>query len=194
MTWGTPCEVAERIFTFPGAATGKLCDDIIAMLSKSESQAARVTDSVGGNAAKLVVDPSFRRAKIWKFSAAGSLTRQVSRLFHRTATKIVQPLGTLGYSIDDPQFTMYPQGGFFNPHTDSGPLYRNRWFTMILYLNESFSGGETNFPDLDCSAVPRAGSVVVFPSHYLHASLPIRKGQKYICVTWILRDTLNIWP
>jgi hypothetical protein len=67
--------------------------------------------------------------------------------------------------------------------------------TLVVYLNEAFSGGETNFPRLDVTITPKTGSAVLFSNtgdggqrddRSLHASRPIVDGEK-----WILVKTVN---
>lgn len=76
----------------------------------------------------------------------------------------------------------YEPGQFFAPHYD-GAFVRNEQegsrLTLILYLNEDFEGGETNFLDLDVSVRPRTGQALLFQHALLHESAPIVRGTKY---------------
>jgi hypothetical protein len=84
----------------------------------------------------------------------------------------------------DAEIVRYPQGGMFKPHTDTNRDNPHRAFTVIIYLNDDFSGGETSFPDLNYDCRPKAGRVLVFLSTQLHAGLPVIKGEKNIIVFW----------
>ncbi|WP_186139453.1 2OG-Fe(II) oxygenase [Burkholderia gladioli] len=66
--------------------------------------------------------------------------------------------------------------------------------TLLMYLNDVESGGETLFPQVGCSVVPRRGQAFYFeygngsgrsdPAS-LHASAPIGSGDKWVATKWI---------
>ncbi|WP_186101202.1 2OG-Fe(II) oxygenase [Burkholderia gladioli] len=66
--------------------------------------------------------------------------------------------------------------------------------TLLMYLNDVESGGETLFPQVGCSVVPRRGQAFYFeygngsgrsdPAS-LHASSPIGSGDKWVATKWI---------
>jgi prolyl 4-hydroxylase len=65
---------------------------------------------------------------------------------------------------------------------------------MLMYLNDVESGGETLFPQVGWSVVPRRGQAFYFeygngtgrsdPAS-LHASAPVRAGEKWVATKWI---------
>lgn len=68
-----------------------------------------------------------------------------------------------------------------------------RYATILVYLNDNFTGGETNFPKLNIKIKPKIGKVLIFYSLYpnlniidesLHAGLPVKSGIKWICNKW----------
>ena len=106
------------------------------------------------------------------------------------------------------RFYRYGEGDYFSPHTDgswpgskvvNGHLVHNafddRWsqLTLLLFLNEDFEGGSTEFqvrgqsgnmPETVAVRTPQGG-VLCFPHgthpmHCLHSSAPVTKGIKYI--------------
>jgi hypothetical protein len=76
----------------------------------------------------------------------------------------------------------------FSLHTDTG-LYFNRTdkeksrFTLLIYLNDNFDGGETIFFDDDFNellrVVPTKGSALLFDIEMWHKGNKITKGIKY---------------
>jgi predicted 2-oxoglutarate/Fe(II)-dependent dioxygenase YbiX len=76
----------------------------------------------------------------------------------------------------------YDEGQYFAPHYD-GAFVRcsveGSRLTFILYLNDEFDGGETNFLDLGISVRPKAGQALLFQHGLLHESAPLRGGRKY---------------
>lgn len=81
-------------------------------------------------------------------------------------------------------FVKYTAGQHFNVHTDHGFSYVCT-VSSVMYLNESYEGGELWFPKLDIKIKPEYGDVVFFPSTYIyaHASMPVTSGVKYSAVT-----------
>ena len=70
-----------------------------------------------------------------------------------------------------------------------------RFATFIIYLNDDFVGGETNFPNRNVKVIPKVGKGVLFFSleddnetireDSLHAGMPVLRGEKYMCNKWI---------
>eukprot|EP00891_Asterochloris_glomerata_P005789 jgi/Astpho2/5789/fgenesh1_pg.00080_%23_48_t len=69
-----------------------------------------------------------------------------------------------------------------------------RQFTVLIYLNDDYTGGETDFPELNVRVKPARGKGVLFLNvdssygeHPLsrHAGLPVTSGTKYIANQWI---------
>jgi prolyl 4-hydroxylase len=91
------------------------------------------------------------------------------------------------------QIIRYTPGGHYKPHIDNEPGIDDRQFSVVCYLNDDFTGGSTDFPTMNYTAVPRAGHALVFPSEYLHSSLPIVAGRKYILVAWLVGPLPVSW-
>lgn len=98
------------------------------------------------------------------------------------------------------KFTKYTPGGRFLPHIDNSIAKSNNEksiFTIIIYLNQDFEGGETRFFErkLDTelpftasidtvtvleSFAPEAGTCLVFNHDVLHDGAELLSGTKYI--------------
>lgn len=83
----------------------------------------------------------------------------------------------------------YDVGCQFGEHVDVIPGHAQwgyRRISGVAFLNDNFTGGELVMPHQELSFKPPAGSIILFPSDfsYPHASLPIKTGTKYSCVTW----------
>ena len=90
----------------------------------------------------------------------------------------------------------YEVGDSFGLHTDTGLYYderrreKSRW-TLLIYLNDDFEGGETVFYDTNtCSGArsiqPRAGMALLFDIDLWHSGQPLRSGRKYWIGTEII--------
>ena len=56
---------------------------------------------------------------------------------------------------------------------------------VILYLNDNYSGGEIHYRDVDVTYKPKAGSVIIHDSSYLHEVLPVTEGTRYMVTTFV---------
>jgi hypothetical protein len=73
----------------------------------------------------------------------------------------------------------YFDGQQIGPHPDSESLDPIE-YTASVYFNSDYDGGDLNFPYYGVSVKPKPGSVIIFPSLYLHESMPISRGTKYV--------------
>ncbi len=70
----------------------------------------------------------------------------------------------------------YSPGDYFNWHTDlTGGFETQRTATMIMYLNDDFTGGSTCFQRLGLTIRPKRGSALVY--HYSPAEPLIHRGE-----------------
>jgi prolyl 4-hydroxylase len=103
------------------------------------------------------------------------------------------------------QVMRYGVGGEYRPHFDYFPPSQRgsavhlshggqRVATLILYLNDPESGGETIFPEAGISVVPRRGGAVYFrymnalgqlDALTLHGGAPVLSGEKWIMTKWV---------
>lgn len=82
----------------------------------------------------------------------------------------------------------YTEGQFYDWHADANPHAESdsfrRTMSVVLYLNDDFEGGGTEF--VDKVRKPKAGQALIFPSNwcFFHSAQPVTKGTKYAVVTW----------
>jgi predicted 2-oxoglutarate/Fe(II)-dependent dioxygenase YbiX len=77
----------------------------------------------------------------------------------------------------------YQPGQYFKPHYDGwferNPHERSR-LTLMVYLNDDFTGGGTRFLEFGVEVAPRAGMALVFQHPVLHEGCTIERGVKYV--------------
>lgn len=81
----------------------------------------------------------------------------------------------------------YGSDDYYHLHCDGiGPATCPRIISAIWYLNDVLEGGETEFPYQKVTVRPRQGSLILFPSGWLHPhrAVPPRSGPKYGVVGW----------
>jgi prolyl 4-hydroxylase len=85
------------------------------------------------------------------------------------------------------RFYKYSRGQQFKAHID-GSYERNETesslYTLMIYLNESFLGGDTWFEDLVIK--PKTGMALIFKHDLLHEGREVIKGEKYVLRTDIM--------
>ena len=116
-------------------------------------------------------------------------------------TRIAKELNIDLIRGEDLQGQKYDPGQYFRPHNDffEGDSYTNhclhsgnRTHTFMIYLNDDFEGGETNFPDLETSVKPEKGKAVWWydmkdgelQRDTLHEGSDVISGSKYIVTSW----------
>ncbi|EDO49036.1 predicted protein [Nematostella vectensis] len=96
------------------------------------------------------------------------------------------------------QITGYPIGVGYKSHTDcvvyeGEPEKRDRYATILVYLQDVEEGGETDFPLLGIKVKPKKGLALVWNSMdargncdplSLHDAKQVTKGHKYIIQRW----------
>lgn len=100
------------------------------------------------------------------------------------------------------QVLKYKPGGFYSLHHDAFENEKNpRVFTAIIALNDNYTGGGTEFPNLKKVYKLNQGDVLLFNTlndwglhteKALHAGMPVKSGEKWICNLWIHRHYYNI--
>jgi len=106
------------------------------------------------------------------------------------------------------QILHYQPGGEYKAHFDYFPYDHSgskihlakggqRVSTLIIYLSEVEQGGETTFPEIGLSIIPKKGSAVYFEycnskgeldPLTLHAGNPVIKGEKWIATKWMRQN------
>lgn len=117
------------------------------------------------------------------------------RIAAATGTRVEQgePLSILRYA----------PGQQYRLHHDCLPAEANqRVATVIVYLNDSFEGGATEFPALGRAIRGGIGDAIMFANvlpngrqdeNARHAGAPVVSGTKWICTRWIRACNFDPW-
>jgi len=85
------------------------------------------------------------------------------------------------------RFYRYDVGERFNKHKDGSirlsETVASRW-TLLLYLNDDFAGGTTEFETL--TVTPQRGAALCFRHELRHKGSPVTGGRKYVLRTDVL--------
>jgi len=141
---------------------------------------------------------NIRKSKTtWLYTDDPVIYKIVSRICDLTGQKMenAEPL----------QVVQYEPGGYYNDHHDSccdkdpacTDFVKNggqRVLTVLIYLNDAFTGGATRFSKIEKDIKPpKYGGVIFRPLQddgnkchplALHKGTPVDSGIKYICNLW----------
>ena len=133
---------------------------------------------------------------------------------HLISKKIINKISKIvnlpSKNFEKVQICNYQPGQFFKHHQDQ--CYRNnnscitdlkrggqRLFNCLLYLNENFQGGETDFPVLKKKYKLPIGSGILWAMTNkdgsqvhpkgMHAGLQVKSGEKWIANIWVRKNT-----
>lgn len=101
------------------------------------------------------------------------------------------------------QVLRYAPGQEYRPHLDmlTGVANQRDW-TALVYLNDDYEDGETQFDRLGLAVKGKKGDALVFRNvtqdgrgdqRTRHAGLPVTKGEKWLATRWIRRGPYDPW-
>jgi len=179
---------------FENVLSKEKCTQIINSLKKDETYKAELI--------KKGLDEDIRKTILHK------PTKEIRKIFENIINEkkdiIEKFFGVSLLSGTDIQILEYKDGGFYKRHADNASeLVKNgrvvgyklikpeRKITTLLFLNNDFDGGEIEFSHLrfkDGNKVifkPKAGKMIVFPSHGLFAhEVKKVRGKRFAMVKW----------
>ncbi len=148
---------------------------------------AKVGKRLPDGETRSVVDPDFRTASVlFPEHLPAICPRFDERMNERLKPLVAHLWGHKLTEHDGTQLVRYRAGGHYRAHSDVGRRTRNRYYTLLCYLNDDFEGGNTRFPALQYSVTPSSGKAILFPAYYQHCGEPVTSGEKYILVSWII--------
>lgn len=88
------------------------------------------------------------------------------------------------------EFLIYPAGGHYVAHVDTFMAHGEdcRKLTVLAFLNDDFKGGKFYIQNGHDKYYPpqSKGTVLVFPSFFLHGVEPVEEGTRYSAVCWMV--------
>jgi len=165
--------LSPRVFLIPEFLTVPECRDLVVLADQSgfESAGVRTADGqqsmprVRNNERTMVASP------VW-----------VERLWHRLGSVELPELdGARAVGLPkDLRFYRYQPGQRFKMHKD-GPWHElglTSKPTFLVYLNDNFAGGATDFRDFQVE--PVTGSALMFIHDTWHEGAVVTEGTKYV--------------
>ena len=154
------------------------------VIDQAERSPAWVQAGIRG----VEVDTKLRDASLHLLDAQSELHKLLTEHYINAMVEYKKKYaGVVVNTLEPLQIARYEAGGHYAVHTDAmGKSGGDRIVSSVLYLNDSYEGGELYFPLFDIKYKPEAGSLVLFPSYYTyeHGAMPIKKGSKYCVLAW----------
>jgi predicted 2-oxoglutarate/Fe(II)-dependent dioxygenase YbiX len=111
------------------------------------------------------------------------IARCRDRLF--TATRTIAAAVAPKTVLAEIQIVRYHARGRYVEHRDTPELGATpRALSLVCYLNDDFTGGETVFINPEITIPIVTGTVVAFSPILLHRAEPIITGTKYVITAW----------
>lgn len=182
---------SPRVVAVEGLLPKPVCDWLIG-LARGRLKPARIYGADGS----AKVDAGGRNNSFIEFGVL-NCDLVVLLVRERIATAIGVPVGAL----ENSQILHYDVGQEFVRHYDyldpklpEVALRGQRIVTFLIYLNDGFEGGETEFERLGLRHKGRAGGALYFANlngastpdpRTLHAGLPPTRGEKWLFSQWV---------
>lgn len=186
---------APRVRIIPGFASKAECDWVIARTGHKLGR-AMIWDEVGG---KGRIDPSRSNSAVEVRLTDMDVVMEILRARIAVATRLPEPV------FETPQVMHYTVGQEFKVHHDyldpdlpghamDMKQRGQRIATFLVYLNDGFEGGETEFPRANIIVRGAAGDALFFANVTregkpdpltTHAGRPPASGEKWILSQWI---------
>jgi hypothetical protein len=179
----------------PGLISPQFCDALIARARPLLGPAA-IYDELKGGAA---------REDGRRHSAAQFDVTDMDLVTEAICNRVCALAGLPAVHAESLQVLHYRPGEYFAPHFDfwepgfeghaaTLKTFGQRAFTVLVYLNDDFDGGETEFLRLGLRHKGRRGDAMVFRNvdaagqpdrNTLHAGRPPTRGEKWLLSVWI---------
>ena len=166
--------------TIPNFLSKNECEDLLQFSLTKELKPALVSGS-------KTVNLKSRKSNVFFYDYSlgfPNLNEKLIEIFKKE-------VNVKGYNIDftnnNFQFTEYTTDGYYNWHTDSDAIMKERYCSMVIQLNDEYTGGELQIKDKDDNEITLEkglGNLFIFYSHLTHRVKPIITGTRYSLVNW----------
>lgn len=182
------------VAVFDGLLSEQECDELI-RLSRVKLQRSTIVDPQSGH--ERFIDARSSHGTFFAINETAfiaGIDGRISELL-RWPVENGEGLQILNYRVGGEYKTHFD---FFPPGDPGSSAHLakggQRVSSLVIYLNDVQQGGETIFPEIHLSVVPRKGSAVYFEycnergqvdARTLHGGKPVLAGEKWIATKWM---------
>jgi prolyl 4-hydroxylase len=173
-------KLASHIFTIDNFWTQQNCEDFIAKSEAIGYEPATIETEKGQKVMEAVRNNN--RVIYTDTTLANNLWQQLKPF----APKQIGNSTSVGLN-ELFRFYKYQPGQAFKKHRDQSYIRNDAeasYYTFMIYLNDSYEGGETSFNNLMIQ--PRQGLALIFLHDLEHEGSAVLKGIKYVLRTDIM--------
>ncbi len=177
----------------PGWLTERQCDELARFAETREWKWCTTVDSVSGVERR-------DETRVTQTADMGEMQGRLNEYVQSALRDVAEPeMGcTVGWFLK-PHILRYAEGGYYLGHADSEYFDEadDRWYrhldrdvSLLMYINDGFTGGELYFKLFNYTYRPRRGDLVLFPSdhRYMHQAQPVTSGIRYAIVSWAAKQ------
>jgi SM-20-related protein len=123
---------------------------------------------------------------------ANETVRQIQERLSSQKSALENHFGTRLTDCERPQFLRYEKGDFFVRHQDGNSHQldfdhlRVRRISIVVFLNDSYSGGSLTFSDpaTTFALTGETGLLVAFRADTFHEVPPVTSGERFTIISW----------
>jgi hypothetical protein len=170
------------LWTVDDALPAALCD---AYARRARASCAQVAPIVGREGVEVDLTARNNTRVMWDDAA------EAEALLARVASTVPPMLSGLQCCGANPRLRLYryAPGERHGAHWDSVVELadgRTSLLTLVVYLNDDFDGGDTDFPELGRRIAPRKGRALLFQHRILHEATRVLAGEKLVLRTDVM--------
>jgi hypothetical protein len=144
------------------------------------------------------IDPTVKEDSTYVINtlidAMSDCAKEYAGIYNISSDSLDYALFALNMSGTRYGINKYYENMFMGPHVDWNEHNFDITYTIVVYLNDDYEGGELYFVDdaIDLKIKPKKGSIVMFPSilPYIHQSCNIPVGRKMLITHHWKNDSL----
>ena len=166
----------------PGLFLIRVCDP--AASAAIVARADRATWNGATINADRSIDRSVRDADVVDETANADVIEHVRAVLFDATRELAARL-VPGTVLAEVQIVRYHAGGHYIDHRDTPAIGATpRALSLVWYLSDEFSGGETRFSGPDIVVSPVSGVAIAFSPVLMHRAEPVAAGTKYAVTAW----------
>ena len=169
-------EAAPGMFLIP-IVDARQSRDIVARVERAVWNGATIN-------ADRAIDRAIRDAEVLDDASHADLIEELRDVLFAATRELASEL-VPGSVLAEVELIRYHAGGHYLDHRDTPEIGATpRVLSLVWYLNDDFTGGETRFINPDIIVTPVAGVAIAFSPVLMHRAEPIGSGTKFAVIAW----------